>query len=570
MLCAMVNVATAEPKTRGTSSAVSFVPEKSPHELLTAMAVFFAACLFLWPLRTFVPFNADEGFTLAAAERILRGQLPYRDYFTFIMPGSPYLLAFWFKLFGTSYAVAKSVLLGYAGVFGAITYLLARRLYDRSTALFAAALLILGCMPFRFLTLHNWDSTLFALITLYCAQRSLETSAGRWWFSVGFAAAATCLIEQSRGAGMLLGLVIAAVLLLLPPRTRWPGSFANLCWAAVGFAIPLTVTFAYFASHNSLKAMLDALRWPATHYSTVNHVAFGWIPMSNLSGLFSSGPLSGRLLIAFFAAPMLLVSTFSLLVLAATIYAVLLRYHSATSAALDLQVLGGSIFIGAFLATLATGRPDAHRLFYLAPLFMYLVPSVLNIDHPQLRVLYRARPLIACLLLFSFAGFGMIPILNALHHAAKSETRRGVVRFGYPDEVIPYVEHNVAEGQHLYVYPYQPIYSFLTATVNPTRFDFLFPGMATADQYESAILDLAADRTPFVLLDTTFAADKVPETWPSTPLKALAVDPVTDHILQHYRACRFLNSNPPQLWSFYFMVRNDMQCPADSGKVGTR
>lgn len=563
----MGTLATTELKTRKIDSPVSFVPEKNRDELFTAVAVFFAACLFLWPLRDFVSFNADDGFTLVAAERILRGQLPYRDYFTFIMPGSPYLMATWFKLFGSSYAVAKSVLLVYTGIFGAITYLLARRLYDRSTALFAAALLIWGCMPFRFLVLHNWDSTLFALITLYCAQRSLEPPCRCWSFFAGFAAASTCLIEQSRGAGLLMGLVIAAAIFLLQGRIRRWGSFANLCWAVTGLTVPLTVTFAYFASHHAIPALLNSLLWPASHYSTVNRVAFGWVPISNLGDLYSTGSLGGRLLVAFFSAPMLLISTLALLVLAATVYAIVLRYKSAPSTAIDLQVLGGSVFFGVFLAFLSTGRRDTHRLFYLAPLFVYLVPSILNIKHPRLNTLYRARPLVACLLLFSFGGFGMIPILNALRHTTRTETRRGTVRFGYNDEVIPYIERHVSEGEHLYVHPYQPLYNFLTGTANPTRFDFLQPGMATSDQYESAIRDLETDRTRFVLLDTTFAANKIPETWPSTPDRAIAVDPLADYIVRHYRACRYLNLDPPQVWSFYFMVRSDMQCPADLGKV---
>jgi hypothetical protein len=238
-----------------------------------------------------------------------------------------------------------------------------------------------------------------------------------------------------------------------------------------------------------------------------------------------------------------------------------LRYKTVPSKALNVRVLGGSVFFGVFLATLATGRADMNHLLYLTPLFMYLVPSVLDIDHPSVRFLYKARPLVACLLLLSLLSFGLITVLDALSHSTRTETRRGMVRFAYPDEVLPYVQDNVAEGQHLYVYPYQALYSYMTGTTNPTRFEFLFPGMNTPSQYESAIGDLEADRTPVVLLDVNFATDKVPDTWPSTPAEALAVDPVTDYILQHYRTCQVLNSNPQRLWSFYYMVRKGMHCP---------
>ena len=65
-----------------------------------------------------------------------------------------------------------------------------------------------------------------------------------------------------------------------------------------------------------------------------------------------------------------------------------------------------------------------------------------------------------------------------------------------------------------------------------------------------------------VLLDRTFA-EKVPVAWPSIPLAALAYDPVGDYIVRHYHSCKVLNLNPPQIWIFDYMVRNDLACPKD-------
>jgi hypothetical protein len=42
--------------------------------------------------------DPDEGIILQGAERILRGQVPYRDFFSFFTPGSYYLLALLFKI----------------------------------------------------------------------------------------------------------------------------------------------------------------------------------------------------------------------------------------------------------------------------------------------------------------------------------------------------------------------------------------------------------------------------------------------------------------------------------------
>jgi hypothetical protein len=101
----------------------------------------------------------------------------------------------------------------------------------------------------------------------------------------------------------------------------------------------------------------------------------------------------------------------------------------------------------------------------------------------------------------------------------------------------------------------------MTGTVNPTHFEALQPGMATAEQYQTTIDDLAADQTPVVLLDTAFA-DNIAQYWFSTPLAAVVNDPVGDYILKHYRTCQVLNSSRQAVGRFYYMVRADLPCPA--------
>jgi Dolichyl-phosphate-mannose-protein mannosyltransferase len=544
------------------SSAQSPVPEGSWSELLIALAVFFCACLCLWPLRNFVTFDGDEGFTLVGAERILRGQIPYRDFFASYTLGSFYQAAVLFKLFGDSFVVARTALLAYAGIFAAITYLLARRVYGRSAALFAAALLIFGAMPSSFLVLHNWDSTLFAILAIYCAQRLLDSPNRIWPLLLGFTAALTLLTEESKGAGLLLGLAIAAAALSLVHGNRQFACSKNICLAALGFAIPCLRTLGFFASKHVAAAMLETWLWPLRHYREANRVTYGFplISAGDLRQMYTSGPWGQRIFIMFFSAPLFLIPALALLVVAVTLYAIVLRARTGPSKALDVRVLGGCIFFGVFLSTLV-GRTDLSHLQFLMPLYLYLVPSLLDIKHPGVESLYKARPFLAWLLLFSFAGFGIAELLKAGTATAKFDTRRGMVKTVSADEVIRYVQDNVAAGQHLYIHPYQPLYYYMTGTVNPTHFDVLQPGMATADQYQSTVHDLEADQTPYVLLDTAFA-DNISQFWPSTPLRALVNDPVADYILKRYRNCRVLTSSPQQVGRFYFMVRADLPCPA--------
>ena len=68
-----------------------------------------------------------------------------------------------------------------------------------------------------------------------------------------------------------------------------------------------------------------------------------------------------------------------------------------------------------------------------------------------------------------------------------------------------------------------------------------------------------ASRQPRVVLFEPFFLDKVPTSWPGTPLEAIAHEPLADYVLAHYRSCKLLTSAAS--WRFHFMVRKDLACP---------
>ena len=347
MLSAMSHVAASVPATGTTNStAQSPVPGHIRTELLLALAVFFAACLYLWPLRDFVTFNANEGITLAGAERILQGQVPYRDFFSFVTPGSPYLMALWFKLFGSSFVVARSVMLVYAGMFAAITYLLARRMGSRSAALFAAALLTLGCIPFDLMALHNWDSTLFALLAIYCAHSLLEEPSYTFCVLPGVQHGAHMLDRTIERRGTAAGSGHGGPgSQAVAPRRR-PVSRAKFWLGVAGFAIPLAITLAYFASQQASRVMLEDWLWPLQHYSAVNHSIYGALPVAGglptacvrFLGSTGDDPCVG--------APMLLVSRLCPAGHRRHVLCNLNPLERRPAQAMDARVLGGCVFLG--------------------------------------------------------------------------------------------------------------------------------------------------------------------------------------------------------------------------------
>src|SRR2546426_10326744 len=116
------------------------VPETQSSERWIAALVFVLTCSHLFLLRRYTTMDPDEGIILQGAQRILQGQVLYRDFFSFFTPGSYYLLALLFKIFGSSILIGRSALVIYGGLFSALTYLLARRVCSRWSALTAACL----------------------------------------------------------------------------------------------------------------------------------------------------------------------------------------------------------------------------------------------------------------------------------------------------------------------------------------------------------------------------------------------------------------------------------------------
>jgi hypothetical protein len=156
--------------------------------------------------------------------------------------------------------------------------------------------------------------------------------------------------------------------------------------------------------------------------------------------------------------------------------------------------------------------------------------------------------------------FGLAPLLGARAAHNQVATRRGVVTTGRKDTVVDYVQAHVPAGETIFVYPYLPLYYYLTGTFSPGRYDYFQPGMHTREQADEIVRELATRRVRVVLFEINFS-DKVSHSWPGTPLTAIAEDPVAGYIARNYHLCRVLTS--PAGWRFLFMVRGDLGCPTN-------
>lgn len=540
-------------------------------EIGIALLLFAVSFLYLLLFRRFTTIEPDEGIILQGAQRILHGQVLYRDFFSFFTPGSYYLLALLFKIFGSSMMVARTTLAVYGGVFAAFTFLIARRFAGMKASLVTAGLVTLTCLPFRFLSLHNWDSTLWACAAVYCAVRWLEVmtrqkpearnqkaEAAFWGFAAGSFASLTALFEQSKGAGLILGLAVGFVLLAVAGNIRL--SLRDGLAAAAGLAWPLALTLAYFAAQHALRPMLADWLWPLHHYSLANRVPYGYQswPEATRAALFGNHSLAHLIPILLVIGPCFIVPVLPLIALGMCLYlsAKLLRGRSLSGRQTNYTLVTSAL--SGLLLSVVVVRADIIHFMYLAPLFYVVLAWILDGRDVNSRAFHAALPIIRCAVVVLFGCFACALLVRTRAANVNLSTRRGVLTAPAPDTVLQYAQAHVAAGSSIFVYPYLPLYYYLTAAHSPTRFEYLQPGMNTLEQNEEAVREVEADQTRVVLFEPDFN-EKISSSWPNTPLQFIARDPVGDYLLAHYHSCKLLHTASG--WPFLFMVRDGLSCP---------
>ena len=514
----------------------------------------FLACLgYLWIFRHFTTMEPDEGIVLQGATRVLDGQVPYRDFFSFYTPGSFYLLAGLFTIFGNSFMVARSSIAVVGAACSVITYALARRMCSRSIAVLAAALATVVGTGFRFLVLHNYYSTMLACFAIYAAVRFVEKPKSTWAFATGSLVSLTFLFEQSKGGGLAIGVLTGFILLRkhLAPRRFMVALSTGIAW-------PFILTFSYFANHHALGVMISNWLWPLYHYTAANHVPYGWQNWSDekRTAIFGTGSMVIRFVKAIVVSPGFVVPLLPLIAAGLLAYWAGRARRGSSDQRCVYYIILCSAFAGLLFSVVIT-RADILHFIYLAPLFYVVLAWVLGAE-VESKLLRRIRPALILYVLTAFGMLGFAVLLSTTGAHNRIDTRRGIVVTRDTDTVLPYLQAHTNAGDRVLVYPYLPLYNYLTATQSPARYDFFQPGMNTDEQAREIVAALSSGKASAVLFEPAFA-QKIGESWPETPISSIVNDPVSDYLAHNFRVCKVLQS--PEHWRLEYMVRRYSICP---------
>jgi hypothetical protein len=215
----------------------------------------------------------DEAALLYGADRMLRGEAIYRDFFEFLPPGGFMLLYGWFDWTGVSLPGARAFAIGCLAGIAALTFLASHRASGRTAV---PALLTLqwvvatqGHADLGTQVSHHWLTTLFSILAAY-ATLDTVARASRWCIGpawAGLAGGAAAMVVPTRGAAAL----VAAAASLLDGR-RYRLEFAALVMASA--VVPGALVIYLLGVHALGSAIDDVIVFTARQYLSVQGVPY--------------------------------------------------------------------------------------------------------------------------------------------------------------------------------------------------------------------------------------------------------------------------------------------------------
>jgi len=491
--------------------------------------------LYLLPFMRIMLPHSNEGTLIYGAERIAQGDVFARDFFEVMGPGSFYIMALFFKVFGITFLATRIWLFCSSLGIALSVYFLARRVCARNTIL--PCLVMAGTwfgMQWPSVS-HHVDSNLFALLAVVCLAIWEERRYPLMPYAAGLCAGLTAWIHQPKG--MLL--LIALLFWCLYGTSYRTGHVARTGRVLLGFLLVGASACAYFISRGALTSLFYAnVIWPARNYGAVNKVPYAlgifseyWHHWAALQGRVAGWPIA---LATVLVIPFLLVALIPAVLL---LCGPGLMPRQVKPSTLLCLLAGWAIWLSEI------HRMDIYHLAFGCPLLLVVCVGLL--DERESRLAKWTLQVIA----ISAACLMTTNLLQAAT-ARTVSTRVGTVGVLRPEPVLQFADEHFQRGEEVFFYPYCPDYYFLTGTRNPTRFSILVYNYNTPAEFQEVVHALEQRRVKWVILDGSFDDRTLKAVFPGVtpvPAKAQIIEP---YLQSRYRQIA-------RMEGFRILQRND-------------
>lgn len=224
-------------------------------------------------------FGLPSSKGVVGALRVLRGEVPYRDFWSMYAPGQFYAIAGLYRLFGAELMVQGLAVCLVRAASTALLFALLRRAGAPRPAALAAALVLLGLSWEIAPELTSYPpALLLGLAALFALQSHARTGSRLQVLLAGLALGVAATFKHDVAA--YLALAAAAGVLLGPrlARTRPPAApIRSALWLALGALIVVVPVAAVLARVAGAEAWRDLIVFPATDFRHIR--AEPWPPI---------------------------------------------------------------------------------------------------------------------------------------------------------------------------------------------------------------------------------------------------------------------------------------------------
>jgi 4-amino-4-deoxy-L-arabinose transferase-like glycosyltransferase len=430
----------------------------------------------------------DEGYIINSAQRILDGQIIYRDFPFAYTPASAYLTALNFILFGNSLFAQRIGTVILTIITSTLAFLLAKKVTKKNHLALLPVLAFLAWGPthinFPWPVMHSIP---IGLAICLCIIKALEFKKTiKYIFTAGILTAALLLFKQNFGGGAIL-MSLALIFYYKKLRSR-----NSVIAYLSGFTTILLIYTFYLLITSSLQPFIDIM-----YEYTVERILLEKAldtPFFYLSTFFKTIAKT-----AFYLFPLYI----SLLAMKP-----LIRHKSV------LLVLPVFCIIFYLLGI----RPTTD--------YVHLVPLLAISGLPLLQLLVltknktRKNILLITFIIFIITGFytafftGYYRWQNPLHLHTRYFSDQKIKLWVSPDieEELNTIKTSVTKysqgKEDLFVYDYQPMIYYITNKQNPTKFDLLAHNNYFLEEMSNVAVILKHQKIPLIITSKSFEHDK--------------------------------------------------------------
>ncbi|MGB9598033.1 MAG: ArnT family glycosyltransferase, partial [Candidatus Poribacteria bacterium] len=229
-----------------------------PYRIIVIIFILFALFLRI-PLLQIRYFDPDEFQHLHGARQVYYGEVPYRDYFDHHTPFIHFILAILYYIVGEDIQIlfiARGLMLIFTAIILLLTFVLAKKLYDIDTGLFAV-LFISYTLMFLEKTLEirpDLGSVIFWLASMILMIKGIQEKAYLRWHLLSGVAMGTAIMFTQKSLFGLPGIFIAVLYPFIDRRLSisWRQNLKLSLLFFGGMAIPIGLTCLYFLINQGL------------------------------------------------------------------------------------------------------------------------------------------------------------------------------------------------------------------------------------------------------------------------------------------------------------------------------